>query len=107
MTKKEFLDIVAEAYPDTDIIQMYYDENGEYVAEEAGDTLAEFIIRECLDMFDELSEADTLESAAEAMDRAMDDVWRVAEALYNRLEEINGNARGSQGATGVPPRCPS
>lgn len=96
MTKKEFLDLVAGAYPDTDVATPFYDEDGSVITgAETGDTLAEFVILECSDMYQKDDVISTLNDAVLAMDRARDDIECVADALRKKLEDIHDNAEGS------------
>ncbi len=79
----------ASAYPKA-LVLRYWDEGKQLprVDEGTGDTLAEFITRELAGIHDETaSDGEQIASAVLAMQRASDDLDRVAEALSSMAVE--------------------
>ena len=86
MTIKELLDIATEVYPDG-YTRNYYDDSGRYV-ESKGDTLAQFIVLELIETFDEDAEEEhQLDTAANVMYMAEMNVQNVAAAFADRMED--------------------
>ncbi|MDZ4263793.1 MAG: hypothetical protein U1B30_15860 [Pseudomonadota bacterium] len=84
MTLVELLNIANQGYPDMTLEQLYNHETGEPVdnADEIGDTLALFILRELRDTFNpDASEDVQVGEAIRVVEMAIDDLMAVASAL--------------------------
>ena len=92
MTLSELLEIVHRAYPSEDT-RRCWDAKKQKVRTGAGDTLAEFIVREIADTFEiDAPEENQLDAALSAMRRACIELTGVIEALEERKD---ANARAS------------
>ena len=77
MKLSEIIAIASRAYPDSAVAAYFEDLDGAH-----GDTLAEFIVRELQDVYDdEASDEDQLSEAARVMRRARDELESVGAAL--------------------------
>ena len=86
MKLNELLEIVHRAYPSEDT-RRCWDANKQKVRTGAGDTLAEFIVREIADTFEtDAPEASQFDSALCAMRRACTELTGVIEALEERKD---------------------
>ena len=86
MKLNELLEIVHRAYPSEDT-RRCWDAKKQKVRTGAGDTLAEFIVREIADGFDAKATARAqVADALLAMHRAQGELGAVAKALERRLE---------------------
>lgn len=90
MTLIELFNIANSGYPE-DYLREYYDDNGNK-KEGSGDTLAEFIVGQLIEVYwDELAkktDAEQLSRAIRVLDLARDDLDGVIEILQRRLVEI-------------------
>ena len=92
MKLNELLEIVHRAYPSEDT-RRCWDAKKQKVRTGAGDTLAEFIVREIADTFEiDAPEENQLDAALSAMRRACIELTGVIEALEERKD---ANARAS------------
>lgn len=92
MTLNQLLKIVDEAYPDSFTAE-YWDPVAQEVNEGAhGDTLAEFIVRELQGCVCDTTE-DTLEEAIRLMDKAVDDITGVRDALVEHASRLTAKKR--------------
>ena len=86
MTLNELLEIVHRAYPSEDT-RRCWDAKKQKVRTGAGDTLAEFIVREIADTFEaDAPEESQFDSALCAMRRACTELTGVIEALEERKD---------------------
>ena len=86
MKLNELLEIVHRAYPD-EHTRRCWDAKKRKVRTGAGDTLAEFIVREIADTFGiDTPEEDQLDAALSAMRRACTELTGVIEALEERKD---------------------
>ena len=86
MTLNELLEIIHRAYPD-ELTRECWNEARQRACGGAGDTLAEFIVREIADSFDAKStDRAQVADALLAMHRAQGELAAVAKALERRLE---------------------
>ena len=86
MTLNELLEIVHRAYPDEQT-RNCWNEKTQQPCGGAGDTLAEFIVREIADGFDaKATDRAQVADALLAMHRAQGELGAVAKALERRLE---------------------
>ena len=92
MKLNELLEFVHRAYPSEDT-RRCWDAKKQKVRTGAGDTLAEFIVREIADTFEiDAPEENQLDAALSAMRRACIELTGVIEALEERKD---ANARAS------------
>ena len=92
MTLSELLEIVHRAYPSEDT-RRCWDAKKQKVRTGAGDTLAEFIVREIVDTYEiDAPEENQLDAAFCAMRRACTEVIGVINALEERK---NAHAKAS------------
>ena len=92
MTLSELLEIVHRAYPSEDT-RRCWDAKKQKVRTGAGDTLAEFIVREIAETYDaEASDEAQLDEALRVMRRACTEVIGVIDALEERK---NAHAKAS------------
>ena len=90
MTLLELLNIANCGYPDEWLSFLYHKQTGETLADadEQGDTLALFIVRELTEVFDPTDAGDVqLCQAIDAMTKARDDLASVVAALEEALGE--------------------
>ena len=86
MKLTELLEIVHRAYPDEQSRE-FWNEKTQRPCGGAGDTLAEFIVREIADTYDaEATDRAQVADALLAMHRAQGELGAVAKALERRLE---------------------
>lgn len=86
MTLNELLEIIHRAYPD-ELTRECWNEARQRACGGAGDTLAEFIVREIADTYDaEATDEAQLDEALRVMRRACTDVTGVIEALEKRKD---------------------
>ena len=87
MKLNELLEIVHRAYPD-EHTRRCWDAKKRKVRTGAGDTLAEFIVREIVDTYDAAAtDRAQIADAVLAMNKAQSDLDAVAKALERRLEK--------------------
>lgn len=87
MKLNELLEIVHRAYPD-EHTRRCWDAKKRKVRTGAGDTLAEFIVREIVDTYDAAAtDRAQIADAVLAMNKAQGDLDAVAKALERRLEK--------------------
>jgi hypothetical protein len=81
MKIQELLEIVHRAYPD-EHTRNCWDEKARKATGDCGDTLAEFIVREIIDTYDDAdSDEGQLDEALRVMRRACTDIEGIVEAL--------------------------
>jgi hypothetical protein len=81
MTLKELLDKANEGYPDGAMAE-YYDENGQPKAG-SGDMLAEFVVEEIAETFNESKDDKAqVSEAIRVVSQAIDDLTAVEQALH-------------------------
>lgn len=87
MTLKELLDYANLGYPEA-YLEVYYDEEGKFNPAGSGDGLARFIVEEIIETYDaSSSDEEQLREAIRVMERAVEHVHGVVEALYEEVEE--------------------
>jgi len=88
MKRNELMEIVHAAYPEG-LTKNCWDASRQRVRAGCGDTLAEFIVREIADTFEEGStDRAQIADAVLVMNRAQSDLDSVAKALERRLERL-------------------
>ena len=97
MKIEQLMEFIHEAYPDETTRECWDDRRqsprhptrGGPGAVRAGDSLAEFVVREIYETFDkDASDDEQISRALNAMDAALGDLGAVAAALKERLEGI-------------------
>jgi len=98
MTLKELLTIADRSYPEGWVLAQWDDEAGKLVSEPQGEPLAYWIARELEAIYDaEVSDETLLITAAEVIDRAVDELRAVSRTLSDeamkrsRPEPLGGN----------------
>ena len=88
MKLNEMMEIVHKAYPD-ELTRECWDKAKQRSHGGAGDTLAEFIVREIADTFEEgATDRAQIADAVLVLNRAQSDLDAVAKALERRLERL-------------------
>ena len=73
----EILEAANKYYPD-EFLSVYYDEDGDYIYDQSGDGLAEFIVLELIDS------ADDIDSAVFVLERAKRDLDLAIQGLEEK-----------------------
>ncbi len=89
----ELLDRANRGYPDGYLAE-YYDKKTGKLKRGSGDTLAEFIVKELADTFDDDADDKTqIDTAVHMLERAMDDLVLTAAALDGSLQAPRDDRR--------------
>ena len=87
MDVKEILDIANTGYPDS-FLEVYYNDKGELLPNEGGDSLARFVVIEIIETYDDnLTDEEQLEEAIRVISAGESDLSQVREALEDELSE--------------------
>ena len=88
MDVKEILDIANTGYPDS-FLEKHYNDKGELLPNEWGDTLARFVVVEIIGTYDDnLTDEEQLEEAIRVISGGESDLNQVCEALREELSEM-------------------